>query len=190
MKDDANAAHRTPPDSRDAGCGYHELSYVGFWARRRLDLRVARESIAHRGVAGTLRKIGERLGWVAPITVSHAGAGAEKVARAGEVLGLQPGDWVEVKSADEIRATLDWRGMFRGLYFMDEMWGFTGRRFRVLKRMERLMVERTGAMRTIKNTVLLEGTVCDGAAHENCDATCQHLWREVWLRRVDGPGAT
>jgi hypothetical protein len=36
---------------------------------------------------------------------------------------------------------------------------------------------------------LLEGTVCDGSAHEGCDATCQHMWREVWLRRVEEPEA-
>ena len=172
---------------RDVGCGYHELSHVGFWGRRMLDVRAVRDSIAHRGAAGTLRRMGEKLGWIAPV---RTGRDAPKPARADEVLGLQPGEWVEVKSAEEIRGTLDWRGMFRGLYFMDEMWRYTGQRFRVLKRMERFMVERTGAMRTIKNTVLLDGTVCDGAAHENCDATCQHLWREVWLRRVDGPCAT
>ena len=190
MAKNANPAPKTGPGSKDAGCGYHEVSYVGFWSRRLLDLRVVRESVAHRGVAGTLRKVGERLGWLAPVPVSRDAAAAQPVSRADEVLGLQPGEWVEVKSAEEIRATLDWRGMARGLYFMDEMWRYCGQRFRVLKRMERLMVERTGDMRTIKNTVLLEGTVCDGAAHQNCDATCQHLWREVWLRRVDGPDAT
>jgi hypothetical protein len=31
------------------------------------------------------------------------------------------GEWVQVKSADEIRETLDARGMVRGLRFMDEM---------------------------------------------------------------------
>lgn len=66
---------------------------------------------------------------------------------------------------------------------------YCGGRFRVLKRMERLLVERTGTMRNLKDTVLLEGTTCDGSAHEGCDATCQHLWRELWLRRVDGPTA-
>ena len=183
-------ARGTGRDPRDGGCGYHELSYVGFWGRRRLDVRVVRDSIAHRGVAGTLRKVGEKLGWIAPAVPSRDSVEAQQARLADEVLGLQPGEWVEVKSAEEIRDTLDWRGMVRGLYFMDEMWRYCGQRFRVLKRMEHLMVERTGAMRTIKNTVLLDGTVCDGAAHDGCDATCQHMWREVWLRRVDGPDAT
>ena len=187
MAGNTNTAPQPRRDTKDAGCGYHEISYVGFWSRRALNLRVVRESIAYRGVGGTLRKAAERLGLLAPVAAPAEADPVRKAARAEEALGLQPGDWVEVKSAEEIRATLDWRGMVRGLYFMDEMWRYCGQRFRVLKRMERLMVERTGEMRKIKNTVLLDGTVCDGASHENCDATCQHLWREVWLRRVDGP---
>jgi hypothetical protein len=175
--------------SRDAGCSYHEVSHVGFWARGILDLRVVQDSLAHRGLAGTLRKSAERLNLVAPATATATSAVALEAEHAASALGLQPGEWVEVKSAEEIRDTLDRRGMVRGLHFMDEMWRHTGRRFKVLKRMERLMVERTGVMRTIKNTVLLEGTVCDGSAHEGCDATCQHMWREVWLRRVEEPEA-
>ena len=153
---------------------------------RLFELRAVRDSLSQRGFLGTLRKIAERFGWIAP--ASHeAGADAPRVRHDDEVLGLVPGEWVEVKSAEEIRETLDRRGMFRGLYFMDEMWKYCGQRFRMLKRMERLMVERTGTMRSIEDTVLLDGTTCDGSAHEACDATCQHLWREVWLRRVSGP---
>ena len=186
----ALGSFRTGPAGRgshDAGCSYHEASRVGFWARRMLDLRVLQDSFAHRGLAGTLRKSAERLNLVAPATAAAKSAGALEAGRATSALGLQPGEWVEVKSAEEIRDTLDRRGMVRGLYFMDEMWRYAGGRFKVLKRMERLMVERTGVMRTIKNTVLLESTVCDGSAHEGCDATCQHMWREVWLRRVEEP---
>ena len=177
---------------RDVGCGYHEISHVGFWGLRMFELRAVRDSFAQRGVGGTLHKIAERVGWTAPASSPHD-AGAQRAGRADDALNLLPGEWVEVKSAEEIRGTLDRKGMFRGLYFMDEMWKYCGHRFRVLKRMERLMVERTGTMRRIKNTVLLEGTTCDGSAHQGCDATCQHLWREVWLRRAAGPeeaGAT
>ena len=171
---------------RDVGCGYHEIAHVGFWGLRMFELRAIRDSLSERGPTGTLRKVAERLGMVAPVS-KQAGGAASGASHADEALGLALGEWVEVKSAEEIRNTLDTRGMFRGLFFMDEMWKYCGQRFRVLKRMENLMVERTGTMRSIKNTVLLEGTTCDGSAHGNCDATCQHLWREVWLRRVDAP---
>jgi hypothetical protein len=172
-------------DARDARCGYHELSRIGFWSQRLVDLRVLRVSLAHRGVARTLRKVGETAGLMAPASRSAGFSVASRFHPAEVVLDLQPGEWVEVKSGEEIRETLDRRGMFRGLYFMDEMWHYPGRRFRVLKRMERLMVERTGVMRSIQNTVLLEGVACDGSAHDSCDATCMHMWRELWLRRVD-----
>ena len=50
---------------------------------------------------------------------------------ASEVLGLQPGELVEIKSEEEIRRTLDATGKNRGLGFMPEMWPHCGRRGRV-----------------------------------------------------------
>ena len=132
---------------------------------------------------GTVRRIGEKLGVLTP----HKGVPAPR--REDEVLGLMPGEWVVVKSADEIRETLDHNERNRGLYFMPEMWKFCGQRFQVLKRMNRLKVESTGQIRQIKNTVLLDGTYCDGSSNGGCDAACHHLWREVWLRRDDKAGA-
>ncbi len=164
-----------------AGCAYHELakgSRSGAAARR------LRDSLENHGLGGTVRKVGEKLHVVEPLPPLESDVALWKVRRDDEVLGLRAGELVEVKSADEIRETLDSRGMNRGLFFMLEMWNFPGRRFRVLKRMDRLMVEATGTMRSIKNTVLLEGTTCDGTAHEGCEASCHHMWREVWLRRV------
>jgi hypothetical protein len=42
---------------------------------------------------------------------------AELTSRSGGVLNLQPGEWVEVRSAREIFATLDGRDELRGLHF-------------------------------------------------------------------------
>lgn len=107
----------------------------------------------------------------------------------GEVLGLKAGELVEVKSEEEIRALLNKYRATRGLFFMDEMWKFCGQRFRVLKPLDRVVVETTGEVRELKNTVLLDGVHCDGSAHKQCAATCYHYWREAWLRRVDEPDA-
>jgi len=101
-------------------------------------------------------------------------------------LGLQPGEWVEVKSLPEILATLDRLGRNRGLGFGPEMVPFCGRRLRVAHRVERLVVEWTGALHTLSDTVALEGALCDGLAFRGCPRACYHLWREIWLRRVDG----
>jgi hypothetical protein len=105
-----------------------------------------------------------------------------------ENLNLQPGDWVEVKSLEEVSATLDDNGKHKGLYFMQGMDKFCGKRFRVFKRVERIMLETTGEMRRIMApTVFLEGALCDGTAYGGCDRSCFCYWREVWLKRVPRP---
>ncbi len=101
-----------------------------------------------------------------------------------ESLQLQPGEWVEVKSLPEIMATLDRLGRNRGLGFGPEMVQFCGRRLRVARRVERLIVEWTGSLRTLSDTVALGGALCDGLAFRGCPRACYHLWREIWLRRI------
>lgn len=102
-----------------------------------------------------------------------------------EALNLQPGDWVEVRSEKEILATLDSRGKLGGLSFTFEMVKFCGRRFRVYKRVNRIILEATGELRGIKTpTVLLEDVFCDGQAHGGCDRACFCFWREDWLKRT------
>lgn len=109
-------------------------------------------------------------------TVSRVKTSAE------EVLHLQPGDWVEVRSESEIRATLDANGRCKGLLWMDNMSRFCGRRFCVAERLERMMLESDGRMRRLKNTVLLDGVTCEDLY--DCDRSCFHFWREAWLRKV------
>lgn len=46
---------------------------------------------------------------------------------------LKPGDWVEVKTPQDIAETLDAEGTLDWLSFMPEMVEFCGRRFRVLR---------------------------------------------------------
>jgi len=104
--------------------------------------------------------------------------------RQGETLGLQPGELVEVRPIDEILATLNPKRRCKGLLWMTGMRKFCGKRYRVLRRVERIMLETNGELRTMKNTVLLEGVMCDGAAFGGCDRSCFHFWREAWLRRV------
>jgi hypothetical protein len=58
----------------------------------------------------------------------------------GEVLNLQPGDFVEIKSAEEISKTLDKLGRHRGLSFMPEMWKYCGGRYRVYKRVNQIVI--------------------------------------------------
>jgi hypothetical protein len=107
-----------------------------------------------------------------------------------EALGLRAGEFVEVKSVREISLTLDQRGRNRGLEFTPSMLPFCGRKLRVRSRVERMILETTGEMREIGNTVILEGVTCDGhTILGGCSRHVFHLWREAWLRRLpDRPG--
>jgi hypothetical protein len=102
---------------------------------------------------------------------------------------LRAGDWVEVRTREEILRTLDTRGCLENMPFMPEMLRYTGQRFRVFKRAHRTCdtIDYVGG-RHLKRTVHLEGLRCDGTAHGNCEALCLLFWKEAWLKKVDGPG--
>ena len=106
----------------------------------------------------------------------------------GVELGLRPGDWIEVKSLEEIQATLDSNGKTHGLLFSNEMKLHCGKRYRVFKRVESIFNEFTREQRKVKNTVLLDAVYCRGEGL-GCDRSCFHMWREAWLRRVPGPAS-
>lgn len=99
-------------------------------------------------------------------------------------LNLRPGELVEVKSVAEILSTLDPDGTLEGLLFIPEMHKYCGKRFRVLKRVNKLIVEGFGELRRIKNVVILDGALCTGEYHGECKKSCPLLWKEAWLRRI------
>lgn len=104
-------------------------------------------------------------------------------AKDGITLGLQPGEWIEVRSRQEIAQTLDAKGTHKGLAFGGEMFAYCGRRARVLRPVERIIDESTGRLRRVDDTVALEGAACD--RYLGCARGMPILWREVWLRRVE-----
>jgi hypothetical protein len=108
-----------------------------------------------------------------------------------DTLGLQPGELVEIKTRDEIFATLDPDDKTQGLRFDPEMLTYCGRRARVLRRIEKIIDEKTGRMLQIKHDcVILDGVICTGDYHRSCPRAIYPYWREVWLRRVDDrPGS-
>lgn len=166
---------------------------------RSLDLaRRAREHLRRYGVKATLGKI---LGFFAdrlsgeskrtmssptPFSAAALGNVERRPRRYEEVLNLQPGEYIEVKSKAEILTTLDEDGRLNGLAYIPAMSEFSGKRFKVFKRMETMYQEESGNVRRLRNTVLLDGVHCDGLLMR-CDRACLFYWREAWLRRVDGP---
>jgi hypothetical protein len=103
-------------------------------------------------------------------------------------LGLCVGDWVEVRSVEEILATLDDRGSLEALPFMPEMLQYCGRKFRVVQSAHKTgdTISKSSNWR-IKNAVHLEGLRCDSTAHDGCQAACLLFWKEAWLKPVRGP---
>lgn len=103
-------------------------------------------------------------------------------------LGLKAGEWVEVRSREEILATLDRNASLEGMPFMPEMLALCGRRLRVFKRAHKTCdtAEKTGGRR-VPGAVHLENVRCDGSGHGGCQAGCMVFWKEAWLKRVEGP---
>jgi hypothetical protein len=100
-------------------------------------------------------------------------------------LALRAKEWVEVRSKEEILATLDKKGRLDELPFMPQMFEYCGQRLRVFKRAHKTcdtVNEYVG--RRMKDAVHLEGIRCNGAAYGGCQAGCLIFWKEVWLKRV------
>jgi hypothetical protein len=93
---------------------------------------------------------------------------------------LTIGQWVEVRSKEEILRTLDQNGQLDGMPFMPEMFQFCGRRFQVHK-IAHKTCDPDYKSRRIPHAVHLE-TRCDGQAHGGCQAGCLLFWKEDWLR--------
>ncbi len=101
-------------------------------------------------------------------------------------LNLQAGELVQVRSVDEILATLDEKGRLNAMPFMPEMLQYCGKRFRVYKVAHKTCDNiQPWNMRTVKDAVHLTGVRCDGLAHGECDAGCLIFWHEAWLKRVE-----
>jgi len=108
------------------------------------------------------------------------------VATPTEELALKPGEFIRVKAKAEILLTLDRRNKNRGLLFDSEMVKYCGKTFRVLKRVNQIVDERTGKMMRMKSPcIILDGVACASDYHRLCPRAIYHYWREAWLSRVE-----
>jgi len=99
---------------------------------------------------------------------------------------LRVGDWIRVKSRDEILATLDSDGRVDGLPFMPEMLAWAGRTVPVSAVTHRTCDTvktsgSSGTTRKLERSVHLGDVRCDGSAHGGCQARCLIFWKEDWL---------
>jgi hypothetical protein len=120
-------------------------------------------------------------------TLPLHGPGTQPIS--AEPLNLQAGDLVQVRSPEEIAATLDRDGFNRRLSFDREMLPYCGRTFRVRARVNHIIDESTGRMLNIpRDCIILDGLVCSGERSVGrwfCPREIYPFWREAWLRKVE-----
>jgi hypothetical protein len=100
-------------------------------------------------------------------------------------MNWQAGDWVEVRSREEILRTLDENGRLEGLPFMPQMFNYCGQRFQIYRRAHKTC-DAPGDLGGLKlpHGIHLEHR-CDGKAYGGCQAGCLLFWKEAWLKPVD-----
>lgn len=104
---------------------------------------------------------------------------------------LRAGEWVQVRTKEEILATLDAKGRLDELPFMPEILQYCGMKLQVSKRAHKTCDPALGIVgRKMANAVHLENIRCNGSAHDGCEAGCLIFWKQAWLKRVEGDPAT
>jgi len=99
---------------------------------------------------------------------------------------LKSGDWVEVKSKEEILATLDKNGCLDEMPFMPQMFQYCEKRFKVYRRAHKAC-DTVNPVRSLQipHAVHLD-LRCDGEAYGGCQAACLIYWKSEWLRPLSG----
>ena len=105
-----------------------------------------------------------------------------------DTASLKIGDWVRVRSADQIEKTLV-DGRVEGLPFMPEMVAYCDHSFRIKRFATKVCVnDESIEICSLKNCVILQmENRCDGSSHGNCDMGCDFIWKLGWLIEVDQP---
>ena len=105
-----------------------------------------------------------------------------------ERLDLQPGERVRVRPHETILATLNRAKQNRGMRFDPEMVPYCGKTYTVLKRVDKIIDEKTGEMLEMGTpSVVLDGVVCRSEfspCRLFCPRALPSYWREIWLERV------
>jgi hypothetical protein len=100
-------------------------------------------------------------------------------------MALRAGDWVKVRTKQEILQTLDRNGRLDDMPFMPQMFSYCGQSFRVRRRAHKTCDPiYTHGGRRLLNAVHLD-LRCDGKAYGGCQTGCLLFWKEAWLKPVD-----
>jgi hypothetical protein len=152
--------------------------------RERLEGCLSEVLIGNCSVLDMARRIGRWLFWRTRRKILGEYAHGRNKSTPVESLNLQSGEWIEVKPIESINQTLDETGYNRGLLFFPDMRLLCGSEQLVERRIAKIIVDGTGEMRQLRNTVYLEGSHCGCVyALGGCPRGEFSYWREIWLRR-------
>ena len=180
-------SQKNPRDTDLYSCQYTQLASASRSMRRwdvRQDLRplaAGNVTVSAFWVALLTRLFnaaqGARGGVQYPSMMPGPASGLRPVER-----GLAPGDTVRVRTMEDIAATLDQGSRHRGLWFDRDMVKHCGRRYGVLRRVERIIDDATGRMLEMKTPcVVLAGAEASGEYLRFCAQHEYPFWREAWL---------
>lgn len=96
---------------------------------------------------------------------------------------IQPGAIVRIKNQYEILQSLDKSGTCHGLPIMNEMFQFCGRIFKVYRHLSRVYIEGKGIC-SHTGSYILKGVKCDGSYHDDCQRSCNLLWKSSWFELI------
>ena len=100
---------------------------------------------------------------------------------------MNPGDTVKVLSREKIIRLLDYRGIYKGCPFIEEMYDHCNKEYKVLKEANYFYDEIKQKLCKCKDIVVLEGTICSGKQKlykETCDLRCYFFWHKDWIEKV------
>lgn len=156
--------------------------------RERLEGCLGEVLVGNCSVLDMARRIGRWLFWRTRRKILGEYAHGRNKATPIESLNLQSGEWIEVKPMASINQTLDQTGCNRGLLFFPDMRLLCDSKQLVERRIGKIIVDGTGEMRQLRNTVYLEGSHCGCIyALGGCPRGEFSYWREIWLRRSPVP---
>lgn len=139
------------------------------------------------GVWEMAQRIGEWFFWRIRRKFLGAYARGTQKSTPVESLNLRSRELIEIKPLAKISETLDEASYNRGLFFTPAMGGACGEKYRVERRIEKIIVDGTGEMRQLRNTAFLEGSMCGCScvAFGGCPRNEYAYWREIWVRRLE-----
>jgi hypothetical protein len=98
---------------------------------------------------------------------------------------FERGDWVHVRSREEIQSTLDPFKELKGCAFLPFMAQYCDTQQRVFRVMKFFLDERDYKRKKVRGVILLENVFCTGTpAFGECDRCCLLFWREEWLEKL------